>query len=101
MSIEIEIDQMINAESGVQVVVNGSATDAYIIPMLDGMTSLDGDTIEHSGPFAIASMADVDQLGLSTGDNGDTLTINGGSYTVLSINPDGQGGAILRLEEQP
>jgi len=59
---------------------------------------LSGGTIDHSGPFAFALMADVRAAGLVAGDAGDILTIDGHRYTLLSLTADGQSGAILRLE---
>lgn len=101
MPIELELDQVINTESGYPLVVNWASTGAYIIPMLDGSASLNGDMIERSGPVAFVSMADVELLELEAGDAGDTITIKSIDYTVLAIDPDGHGGALLRLEEQP
>lgn len=84
---------------GVEVLVNGGPKSIVVDPYLDGSTEFNGETVDHSGPFAIASRADVD--GLAAGDHGVTLTINGTDYTLLAIDPDGQGGAVLSLEEQP
>lgn len=101
--IEIEMDQIINHETGTQPMINGVQSEIWIVPMLDRSTSFSGgDTIvDHAGPYAIAAMADVVQLDLSVGDDGDTLTINGADYTLMAIDPDGQGGAVLKLEAQP
>lgn len=101
MPIELEIDQMVNAESGVQMILNGVKTDAFIIPMLDGQTSLHGDMVDHTGPCALAVTADVVELGVVAGNDGDIITIGGADYTVLAINNDSHGEALLRLEEQP
>lgn len=84
---------------GVEALINGGPETMVVDPYLDGSTEFNGETIDHSGPFAIAAVADVEFL--ATGDHGDTLTINGTDYTLLAIDPDGQGGALLRLEEQP
>ncbi len=86
---------------GVEALVNGGPETIVVDPYLDGSTEFNGETIDHSGPFAIAAMADIEIRNLSAGDNGDTLTINATDYTLLAIDPDGQGGAVLRLEEQP
>ncbi|QQG66357.1 hypothetical protein [Desulfobulbus oligotrophicus] len=106
--IEFEMDQVINHETGVQPMINGVQSAIWIIPMLDRSTSFSGGafggswgTIDHVGPYAIATMNDVEGLGLAAGDDGDTLTINGTDYTLLAIDPDGQGGAVLKLDEQP
>jgi hypothetical protein len=99
--IELELNQMINADSGVPLVVNGAATGAYIIPMLDGSTELNGEVVEHSGPYAMAIMAEIKALDLSAGDDGDLLTIGGSDYVLLAVDSDGHGGALLRLAEQP
>lgn len=84
---------------GVEALVNGGPETILVDPHLDGSTEFNGESIEHSGPFAIAAVADVKDM--VAGNNGDTLTINGTDYTLLAIDPDGQGGAMLRLEEQP
>ena len=86
---------------GVEALVNDGPQTLVVDPCLDASTELNGESIDHSGPFAIAAMADVKGLALVAGDQGDTLTINGTAYTLLAIDPDGQGGALLRLEEQP
>lgn len=86
---------------GVQAAINGGPLFLVVDPYLDGSDSFDGETVDHSGPFALASLADVVEAGLVAGNNGDTLTINHADFTVLAIDPDGQGGAVLRLEQKP
>ncbi len=86
---------------GVEALVNGGPQTLTVDPYLDASTEFNVESIDHSGPFAIAAMADVKGLALAAGDQGDTLTINGIDHTLLAIDPDGQGGALLRLEEQP
>jgi len=99
--IELEMDQVINRETGVQPLINGVQSSVWIIPMLDRSTSFSGgDTIDHVGPYAIAAMVDIEALDLTAGNDGDTLTIKGSDYTLLTIDPDGMGGAVLALEEQ-
>lgn len=101
MPIELELDQVINTESGDPLVVNGASTGAYIIPMLDGSTGFNGEIVDHSGPYAMAIMADIKALDMSAGDDGDVITIGGADYVLLAVDPDGHGGALLRLAEQP
>ncbi|ADW16384.1 beta strand repeat-containing protein [Desulfobulbus propionicus DSM 2032] len=84
---------------GVEALINGGPKTIVVDPFLDGSTEFNGETIDHSGPFAIAAVADTEAL--AAGDQGDTLTINGTDFTLLAIDPDGQGGVVLRLEEQP
>lgn len=86
---------------GAEFTVNGGPDTITAIPHFDGEALLNGEYIERTGPFAIAALADVKRLHLIAGDHGDTLTINGTAYTLLAIDPDGQGGALLRLEEKP
>lgn len=86
---------------GVQAAINGGPQFLVVDPHLDGSDIFDGETVDHSGPFALASMADVVEAGLVAGNNGDTLTINNADFTVLAIDPDGQGGAVLRMEGKP
>ena len=84
---------------GVEALVNGGPETIVVDPHLDGSTEFNGETIDHSGPFAIAALADVKRLALIAGNQGSTLTINGTGYTLLAIDPDGQGGAVLGLLE--
>nr|WP_321465159.1 hypothetical protein [uncultured Desulfobulbus sp.] len=84
---------------GVEALVNGGPDTLLVDPYLDGTTEFNGETIEHSGPFAIAALADIERLHLIAGNQGSTLTINGTGYTLLAIDPDGQGGAVLKLLE--
>jgi len=86
---------------GVEALINGGPDTIVVDSYLDGSTEFNGEAVDHTGPFAIASMADVESKGLAAGDDGYTLFINGIDYTLLAIDPDGQGGALLRLEEQP
>ena len=99
--VELELSQMINAESGVPLVVNGAQTAKFIVPMLDGSTGFNGETVDHSGPYAMAVMTDTKVMDLSAGDDGDIITIGGVEYVLLAVDPDGHGGALLRLAEQP
>lgn len=86
---------------GMEALVNGGPETITIDPYLDASTEFNGESVDHSGPFAIARMADAERLHLIAGNHGSTLTINGTGYTLLAFDPDGQGGALLRLEEQP
>ena len=95
--VELELSQMINAESGVPLVVNGAQTAKFIVPMLDGSTGFNGETIDHSGPYAMAIMTEIKVLDLSAGNSGDVLTIAGDDYTLLGIDSDGSGSVVLRL----
>lgn len=84
---------------GTEALVNGGPETIVVDPHLDGSTEFNGETIYHSGPFAIAALADVARLALIAGNQGSTLTINGTDYTLLAIDPDDQGGAVLGLLE--
>ncbi|MGD9947524.1 MAG: hypothetical protein AB7U29_03480 [Desulfobulbus sp.] len=84
---------------GAEFTVNGGPGTITAIPHLDGETLLNGEYIERTGPFAIAKKEDVDALGLAAGNQGSTLTINATGYTLLAIDPDGQGGVVLGLLE--
>jgi hypothetical protein len=66
---------------------------------LDTSASFAGETIRPPGPAAIALLADVLASGLEAGNEGDQLTINATAYTLLAIDPDGQGGVVLTLQE--
>lgn len=101
MALVLELDQVINSETGVQPLINGVQSSMWIIPQLDTTITLDGEMIEHAGPFAIAIRSDVDAMGLTAGNHGDTVTIDGVDYTLVAIDPDSQGCAVLKLEVQP
>ena len=57
-----------------------------------------GGAVDHAGPWAMAAESDVDAMGIMAGNDGDTLTIDGMPYTVLTILPDGTGWTVLNLE---
>ena len=84
---------------GVEALVNGGPDTIVVDPYLDGSTEFNGESFDHTGPFAIAALADVERLHLIAGNQGSALTINQAGYTLLAIDPDGQGGAILKLLE--
>jgi len=83
----------------VAAVVNDGPAALVVIPHLDDETVLEGEMVVRSGPWALASAATVAALDLAAGNEGDTLTIGGIDYTVLAIDPDGQGGVVLSLLE--
>jgi len=95
----VEIITAAMDDFGASALINGGPGSIDVVPDLDGSDVYDGESIEHTVPYALAKMADVTALGLVAGNNGDTLTINGTNYTLLAIDPDGMGGAVLRLLE--
>ena len=44
--------------------------------------------------------AEVEALDIVPGPRGDLLTINGLDYTVLTIDPDGEGGSLMTLQRR-
>ena len=86
---------------GVRATINGGPGTIAVILNPDGETVLDGELIKHTGPFALAKKADIEALGIEAGNDGDTVTIGGVDYTVLTIDPDGSGLVMISLEEQP
>ena len=48
--------------------------------------------VESSAPFALARTSDVPNIA-----QGDTLQISGTTYTVVEVQPDGEGMTDLRL----
>jgi len=51
-------------------------------------------------PTAEALTADVEALDIVPGPCGDLMTINGVDYTVLAIDPDGEGGSLMTLQRR-
>lgn len=51
-------------------------------------------------PTAEALTADVEALDIVPGPRGDRLTIAGIDYTVLAIDPDGEGGSLMTLQRR-
>ncbi len=51
-------------------------------------------------PTVEALTAEVEALDIAAGPRGDLLTINGLEYTVLAIDPDGEGGSLLTLQRR-
>ena len=51
-------------------------------------------------PPAEALTASVESLDIVAGPRGDLMTINGLGYTVLAIDPDGEGGSLLTLQRR-
>lgn len=82
---------------GADAEINGEKL--RVVPDLDGGTQLAGDSIERTGPCVLALVSDIAAIDPVTGNNGDIITLLGRTFTILSIDPDGMGGAILSLEE--
>ena len=82
---------------GVQTTVDGQPLT--VAPCIDSDAELDGGMIDHDGPYAIASAADIAALSVTTGNTGSEIIIDGNSYTVLAIKPDGLGMAWIVLSE--
>ena len=51
-------------------------------------------------PTAEALTASVEALDIVPGPRGDLMTINGLEYTVLAIDPDGEGGSLMTLQRR-
>lgn len=56
-----------------------------------------GDRIDQVNPFARADFADVQRLGIVTGENGDKVRIGGVLYRILSIEPERNGFCTIEL----
>lgn len=54
----------------------------------------DGVEVESSGPQLFVDLVDFDPEPA----RGDELDVAGGTYTVSDVDPDGDGGALLKLE---
>lgn len=87
------------ADFGVDAILGLGPETLRVIPDLDSSDVFSGETIHRTGPSAIALLAAVQAAALSAGNAGDVITINSIDYTILAIDPDGQGGAVLSLQE--
>ena len=87
------------ADFGVDAVIGAGPEILRVIPDLDSSDVLSGEVIHRSGPTAIALLAAVQATELTAGNAGNVITINATDYTILAIDPDGQGGAVLSLSE--
>ena len=70
---------------GATVPINGIFDAEYVEPL----------SIESSGPAYTCAAADVPGVA-----HGDPLVINGTTYLVRGVKPDGTGVVVLKLEEQ-
>ena len=89
------------ADFGVDAVINYGPTTLRVVldPEVNAAYTVEGlDRITRTGPSAVALQADVDAAWLQAGNQGDELTIGADVYTLLAIDPDGQGGAVLSLQ---
>lgn len=86
------------ADFGVDALVNYGPQTLRVLFDLDTSARFAGETIDRSGPSAVALAAAVEAAGIVAGNQGDELTVGDAAYTVLAIDPDGQGGAVLSLE---
>ena len=89
------------ADFGVDAVIGSGPETLRVIPDLDSSDVFAGETIHRTGPSAVALLAAVQAAELSAGNAGSVLTINSIDYTILAIDSDGQGGAVLSLQANP
>lgn len=92
-----EIVALSMADFGETATVN--ATSLQVVACLSGDVVIDNGEMINIGPHALAAAADIAALELTTGNDGDTITIGGVEYTILALDPDGAGTVILRLLE--
>jgi hypothetical protein len=93
-----DIRSMIAAIGDDTTALFGAASLAVVFNP-EGQTLLVGEQLERTGPYAVASAADVRALEIVAGNDGDTLMINSVEYQVLAIDQDTSGGVILSLLE--
>ena len=86
---------------GLDALVGTGPETLRCLPPEVATAAYSGETITRTGLLTLAMADAVAALDLSAGNEGDTLTINGTDYTLLAIDPDGMGGAVLRLEAHP
>lgn len=84
---------------GIDALIDGGPAMLRCMPVVLARESFDGEMVRHHGPSTEAMLADIEAAGLVAGNNGATMTIDSVDYTLLAIDADGQGGAVLRLTE--
>ena len=81
------------SDFAVEALWNG-ATSVPVIFDSEYIEALRG-VVEGSGPVALCAAADVPGIA-----HGDTQVIDGVTYKVRGVEPDGTGLVLLRLEQQ-
>ncbi len=87
------------ADFGEPAAINGGNLDVLYSPA-GSMRWTGQEEVLVQQPTAEALTADVEALDIEPGPSGDLMTINGLDYTVLAIDPDGEGGSLLTLQRR-
>ena len=87
------------ADFGEPATINGGNLDVLYSPA-GSMRWTGMEEVLVQQPTAEALTADVEALDIVAGPSGDLLTINGLDYTVLAIDPDGEGGSLMTLQRR-
>jgi hypothetical protein len=85
------------ADFGELAAINGGSLDVLYSPA-GSMRWTGQEEVLVQQPTAEALTADVEALDIVPGPSGDLMTINGLEYTVLAIDPDGEGGSLMTLQ---
>ena len=87
------------ADFGELAAINGGSLDVLYSPA-GSMRWTGQEEVLVQQPTAEALTASVEALDIVAGPSGDLMTINGLEYTVLAIDPDGEGGSLLTLQRR-
>jgi len=87
------------ADFGEPAAINGGSLDVLYSPA-GSMRWTGQEEVLVQQPAAEELTADVEDLDIVAGPSGDLMTINGVDYTVLAIDPDGEGGSLLTLQRR-
>lgn len=85
------------ADFGETAAINGGSLTVLYSPA-SSMRWTGQEEVLVQQPTAEALTADVEALGIDAGPSGDKITIAGIAYTVLTIDPDGEGGSLMTLQ---
>jgi hypothetical protein len=87
------------ADFGEPAAINGGSLTVLYSPA-GSMRWTGQEEVLVQQPTAEALTAEVEALDIVAGPRGDLLTISGLDYTVLAIDPDGEGGSLMTLQRR-
>jgi hypothetical protein len=91
----LEVVDMALADFGREAVVNGH--HFTVIDCLTRNAALEAGFVDIDGPFVVARRDAAEAAQIRYGDEGDTMTVAGRTYTVKAIKPDALGMVLILL----